>query len=184
MALLRELIDSSTQLKRLEAHPWALASVPWSIWIGLVAIAVGGSCLYGASLAYAMREGQLSRGALWLALSAGCAWAIFIPTLSLVTGRRLLSCAHAGLITMAYGELVLVSAALINLLLGSRLLPLNAAFFNICAILCSNIVMAIALTKQMSLLGIAPPRVIICWICVLNGSGALFFWCYYRLLQL
>src|SRR4051794_29500436 len=59
----------------------------WPIRALLAAIAIGGSCLYGASLSWTLPHWQVGDGAVWLALSAGLAWIVFIPVLALIAER-------------------------------------------------------------------------------------------------
>lgn len=166
-------------LKRLD--PLAPASVPWRTWALLVLIAVGGSCTFGASLALQFPGWRPGAGAAWLALSAGLAWCLFGPALMLLTRRSPWTLAHASLVTMAYGEGVLQLAALGNVLGVARVMGGPTAF-NSGMVLVSNCVMAYAVTAQLRSIGVDPWRSVAAWMLVLNGSGALFFVLFYRLL--
>jgi hypothetical protein len=160
--------------------------IPYGLWICLAGIAVGGSLLYGASLSLALPEWQPGSSALWLAFSAGLSWCLFGPALVLVTRRRVLTCAHACLVTMAYGEAVLAAGACLNLLF--HLAPSLARSIapgptNLALVGVSNGVMAALLTGQMRALGVLAWKTLLCWLAVLDGCGALFFSLFQRLLQ-
>lgn len=179
VGLLEALCRPAATLRQLD--PLTPASVPWRTWALLVLIAVGGSCTFGASLALQFPGWRPSAGAAWLALSAGLAWCLFGPALILLTRRSPWSLAHACLLTMAYGEGVLQLAALGNVLGLARVLG-GAAAFNSGMVFLSNCVMAFAVTMQLRSIGVAPWRTLLAWMLVLNGSGALFFALFYRLL--
>lgn len=57
--------------------------LPFRRWAGLVFIAIVGSAFYGATLALVLRGWTLQGSALWLTLSAGFAWCVFIPNIEL-----------------------------------------------------------------------------------------------------
>ena len=150
------------------------------MWAVLVAIAVGGSCLYGASLSLALPGWQSGAAALWLAVSAGASWCAFIPALSWATRQPLLGCLDRCLFTMACGEVVLTSGALVNLLLWHSAVTQNAAAINAGIVGISNVVMAAALAEQMRRAGVPVRTTLALWMLVLNGCGAAFFWLLYR----
>lgn len=151
--------------------------VPIVCWSTLSAIAVGGSCLYGSSLALVMKGWHCWSSALLLTLSAGLAWCIFGPILVMVTKKNAFTCAHASLVTMAYGEMVLAMGALLNILgvSESRFLFPDPASFNIAWVSLSNVTMATALSVQLAGVRVAPWKTLLTWILALNGSGFLFF---------
>lgn len=157
----------------------AVSRPPWITWFWLVGIAVGGSCIYGASLSMALRGWQAMHSAIWLALCAGLGWCVFFPVLLLVTGRGMIACGHACLVTMAYGEAVLLVGALVNLAIT---MPHPAAL-NFAIVALSNVVMATALTLQLRALGVRAWPVLAAWLVILDGSGALFFWSTWRWLK-
>ena len=164
------------------AGPGAL-SVPVRRWSALALVAIAGSCLYGASLSLVVRDWQTGAAALWLAASAGAAWGVFIPVLWLATRQPLLECIDRCLVTMACGEVVLASGALVNLLLWlamplAHAVPLNAAIVAI-----SNVAMFIILAAQMRGGGVPVLKSLALWMLALNGSGAVFFWSLYRVLH-
>ncbi len=174
-----------TQMRRFATEPPTLSTLPVSTWAGLVGIAVGGSAVYGASLSRRFPRWRPTSGALWLALSAGFGWCVFGPTLLLVTRRNALTCAHACLVTMAYGEAVLVSGALANLLHtcsppGNQIDPLR---FNLATVGLSNVVMATVLVLQLRELGVPARTTLLLWMVALNGSGALLFRLFQQVLQ-
>ncbi len=158
-----------------------LSRLPWMAWVWLVLIAVGGSCLYGASLAAVFPGWRPGRGAAWLALSAGIAWCCFGPVLIGLSRRRPWSLAHACLVTMAYGEAVLQLAALGNLLLVTRM-PGLAVPYNGAAVGAANLVMAGMLALQLRSLEVPAVVTLSAWMVVLNGGGALLFALFYHLL--
>lgn len=174
-----------TQMRRFVAAPPTLSTLPVSTWAGLVSIAVGGSAIYGASLSLRFPRWRPTSGALWLALSAGLGWCVFGPALVLATRRNAFTCAHACLVTMAYGEAVLVSGAAANLLqthtaLRDQVDPLR---FNQATVGLSNVVMATVLALQLRELGVPVAKTLLLWMAALNGSGALFFWLFHRILH-
>lgn len=169
---------ASLRHPRLTLKAFAIApSWPVTAWSALTAIAVIGSCIYGASLALVLPWDP--RGsALWLAISSGLGWCILGPVLILVMGQSPKALAHACLVTMAYGEGVLFIGALLNLFVRVT----HPGLVNAVVIAISNVVMASALTSQLRVLGIPPWKTLACWMLALNGSGALFFFLFRRLL--
>ena len=130
-------------------------------WGWFAAIAVAGTALYGSSLP--------APSALRLLGATTLSWCLFGPALVGMTRRRISTCAHACLVTMAYGIGVLAVGAGLNHLLRPG--PLfNAAWVGL-----SNIVMATALVRQMSTIGVRGWRTLAAWILVLDGSGLLFY---------
>ena len=152
----------------------------WKWWLALAAIAVIGSCLYGASLSLVLPDWKTGAAALWLAVSAGAAWCVFIPVLWRATRQPLLECFDRCLVTMACGEVVLASGALANLLLWRAALFANAAPINAVIVGLSNIAMCSILAAQMRSVGVPVWKTLAVWMLALNGSGALFFWLLYR----
>lgn len=157
---------------------WAVKPQPPSlVWAGLVAIAVGGSFLYGASLSFVFPQWHPVAGAVWLALSAGLGWCVLGPALILFCRRNPFTLAHACMVAMAYGEGVLVIGAAFNLLLarfpsGSPLSPLS---FNIGLNVVGNLTMATILALQLRAVQVPIWKTLLLWMLFLNGSGALFF---------
>lgn len=152
------------------SHPF------WKTWAALIVIAVTGSCVFGGSLALFFPEWDMHRGALWITLSAGLAWCLFIPLLSIFTRQKLSVVLHASLVTMAYGEAVLIAAAFLNVISYGLKIPLPAANFNLAAVGVSNLVMLVGLALPLSVLGVRIATTALAWVVLLNGSGALFFW--------
>ena len=155
----------------------------WKCWLLLIAVAIGGSCLYGASLSLVLPDWRTGAAALWLAVSAGAAWCVFIPTLWRTTRQPLAECFDRCLVTMACGEVVLASGALVNLLLWRAALLENAAPINAVIVAISNIAMAVILAAQMRSGGVPVWKTLTIWMLALNGCGALFFRLLYRLLH-
>ncbi len=174
-----------TQMRRFAAAPPTLSTLPVPTWAGLVGIAVGGSAVYGASLSRRFPRWRPTSGALWPALSAGLGWCVFGPTLLLITRRNALTCAHACLVTMAYGEAVLVSGALANLLQAHapRRNQIDPLRFNLATVGLSNVVMATVLALQLRELGVPARTTLLLWMIALNGSGAFFFQLFQQVLQ-
>src|SRR6185437_16496312 len=77
----------------------------------LIAIAFGGSAVYGASLAHALGNTATMRGAIWLIASAGLSWCVFGPLLVAMTGRSVWECVDACLVAMVCGIGVLTAGA-------------------------------------------------------------------------
>jgi hypothetical protein len=148
----------------------------------LIAVAVLGSGLYGASLSLVLPSWNAARAAMWLAGSAGLAWAMFIPSLWIVTGLPFRRCWEASLVTMGCGEVVLASGALTNALLWLHHATVHAAAVNAWIVAISNVVMAISLVVQLRPHGIQMRTTLTAWIVVLNGSGAVIFAVLFRLL--
>ena len=157
--------------------------LPVGQWSLLTAVAVGGSCLFGASLSLVLPGWSIASGAAWLAISAGLAWCVFIPSLSAVTRIPFTACCHACLISMGGGEVVLASGALVNAVLWLRHATELAVVINAATVLLSNIAMAVLLAMQLHGRGVSIGRTLAAWMLILNGSGALFFAALYPLLR-
>lgn len=173
------------QLRAFDAASPSLTELPYGTWAWLTLIAVAGSLLYGASLSLVLPQWRTTGGALWMTLSAGLSWCVFGPALVLLTRRKLFTLAHACLVTMAYGEGVLVSAAGINALLafsGHQGLP-DASLFNLIAVAAANGTMAVALALQLQAVGVPMGKTLLAWMVLQNGSGAAFFWLFRHLLE-
>ena len=172
------------QLAAFDATTPTLSRLPYLTWGFLTAIAVIGSCIYGASLSLVFPQWRPTAGALWLALSAGLGWCVFGPALVVATRRNAFTLAHACLVTMAYGEAVLVLGAALNLLL--RVTSLMALVppgpFNLAWVAFSNVVMATVLTLQLHVIHVPRWKTLLTWMVALNGSGAVFFWWLARVL--
>ena len=183
-SLLHCLRHPRQQLRAFDATNPTLFNLPCLTWVLLTGIAVIGSCIYGASLSLVFPQWRPTAGALWLALSAGLGWCVFGPMLVVATRRNAFTLAHACLVTMAYGEAVLVVGATLNLLM--RVTNLMAVVppgpFNLAWVALSNVVMATVLTLQLHAIQVRPWKTLITWMIGLNGSGALFFWWFQRLL--
>lgn len=173
------------QLAAFDAARPTLANLPYLLWALLTGIAFIGSFIYGASLSLVLPQWRPTTGALWLALSAGLGWCLFGPVLVAVARRSAFTCAHACLITMAYGEMVLVAGAILNLLLylANFTVVISPGVFNLAWVALSNVVMATMLTVQLNAIGVPYWKTLATWMLVLNGTGALFFWVFQRLLQ-
>jgi hypothetical protein len=184
-SILHNLRHPSQQLQAFDAMQAQHPSIPYRLWSVFIAIAVGGSLVYGASLNLLFRSIRPGRSALWFALSAGGGWCFFGPFLVLLSRRRARTCAHACLTTMTYGEAVLVNGAGINLLFSFKggFKKAFLARWNFALVGLSNLVMVTVLTSQMRTLGVPAWKTLFSWFAVLNGSGALLFVLFRRLLQ-
>ena len=161
------------EVGEMEAAP--RRAVPVARWSLLLAIAIAGSLLYGASLSLVLPGSKLGIAALWLMLSAGFAWCVFIPTLWLATRLPLWRCLDACLVTMAAGEVILASGALVNVLLWWQQLTASGALINGLAVAISNVAMAAVLALELRRNGTSVARTLALWMLALNGSGAVFF---------
>jgi hypothetical protein len=133
-----------------------------STWAWLAAIAVAGTILYGASLSTDL--------ALPLLGATGLSWCLFGPALVWITRRRMTTCAHACLVTMAYGIGVLAVGAGINALFRPG--PL----FNAAWVALSNAIMAAALVRQLAVIGVRWWKTLAAWVFFLDGAGLALFW--------
>lgn len=151
-----------------------------SRWAGLVIVALVGSAQYGASLALVLPGWGWSGAAIWLTLSAGLAWCLFIPALVLATRLSLVECIEASLRTMAAGEVILASGTAANLLLWRAGTLCNAEAINLLIVAISNVTMAAALATQLRR-RVPVSRTVAVWMLALNGSGAVFFAAFHRI---
>ena len=147
----------------------------------LTLIAVGGSLIYGAALASSFPGWPVSKGAFWITLSSGCGWLVFGPLLWLVTRRPPLMLAEACLVTMAWGELILVPGAGFDWLL-LRGTHLDSAWVNASIVGISNVVMACSIVVQLRKVRVPKGKTVAMWILGLDGSGAIFFYIFYRVI--
>ncbi|HUG14344.1 MAG TPA: hypothetical protein VMM78_04925 [Thermomicrobiales bacterium] len=165
------------QLALLDSPDALLSSIPYRAWALLTGVAVGGSLVYGSSLALVLPSWRPAKAGLWLTLSAGAGWFVLGPALILVTGRRPAALAHACLVTMLLGEAVLVSGAAMNV--AARLTGVSQRVdmgrVNLAVVAASNIVMASALTVQLDTLGVPRWKTLLAWMLALNGTGAIVF---------
>ena len=184
-SLCHSLRHPCRQLQAFDEMQSGRVSIPYRLWACLAALAVGGSLVYGASLSLLFRRWQPGRSALWLVLSAGGGWCFFGPLLVLLSRRRVQTCAQACLTTMAYGEAVLISGAALNgwLRLKGSFKEAVLARWNVALVGLSNLVMATALTRQLHALDVPAWKTLLAWMIVLNGSSALLFGRFRRLLQ-
>ena len=160
--LWRTLRQPRMQLYAFEARESLRREIALGTWGWLAAIAVAGTLLYGATLPRV--------SALQLLAATGLSWCLFGPALVLVTRLRISTCAHACLVTMAYGIGVLAVGAGINNLLRPG--PLfNAAWVGL-----SNAIMAATLVRQLSTVGVRWWRTLATWLVALDGSGLALFW--------
>src|SRR5690242_8387426 len=100
--LFQSLHRPVSQLRAFDASKVRFRAVIGT-WSALAAIAVAGSLIYGGSIGLVVTGWRPGPGGVWMALSAGLAWCIFGPALIVITRLRMLTCAHACLVTMALG---------------------------------------------------------------------------------
>lgn len=157
-------------------------ALPLRRWSVLVGVAIAGSLLFGASLSWVLPGWGTGDAALWLSLSAGLAWCVFIPALHKFTALRWRECFDACLVTMAFGEVVLATGAAVNALLYLHAITSNAVLINCLIVALSNVVMATVLARLLRTRGVVVGRTLALWILTLNGSGAMFFCVLHRAL--
>lgn len=157
--------------------------LPLRFWALLLAVAVGGSCVYGGSLSLVLPTWNAGPAAAWLAVSAGLAWCVFIPSLCALLRLPLGVCFHVCLVAMGGGEVVLTSGALVNVLLRMQHVTEYAVAINVGIVAVSNVVMAALLAVELHRRGVPMRRTFAAWMLILNGGGALFFAALYRLLH-
>jgi len=151
-------------------------AIPLALWSRCVGIAVLGSILFGLSLIKVHPELDPLGSSLWFTLSAGVAWILFGPILWLATGLPWKVLAQACLVTMVYGEMVLITGACFQSVAGVAWISAAGVLVTAGWILLSNLVMAAALAAQLSAVGISFKRSLLLWIFGLNGLGAAFFY--------
>lgn len=169
------------QIQALNRQGLTLTQLPYTPWMWLSLIAVAGTGIYGASLRLAVREWSAWQVALCLILATGLSWCVFGPLLVVLTRRNAFVCAHACLVTMAYGEGVLLITASLNALcyiLGHPICS-DPKAFNVACVAASNIIMAVALTRQLSSLGVPHWKTLLLWAVALDGCGIAFFFLLY-----
>lgn len=171
LLLPRGAILALSQELRLGLRP------PVVLWIELAAIAVAGSLAYGASLALA---GAVDSGILPVAArftaAAALAWLVFLPVLALALRQPVAVALQACLVSMAYGEGVLLAGAAANVLAAAAGGGSAGLFgMNILVVLAANAAMAAGLVSQLSALRFPPAACLALWIVVLNGAGAVLF---------
>jgi len=159
------------------------ATPPLKLWAALVAFAVAGSCLFGASLSLVLPAWDMVRTAGWFAISAGLAWCVFIPSLHFWFGVPWVRAVQVALVTMAGGEVILCSGALGNVLLAATHATAHAGAINAVTVAISNVAMCLLLACQLRRDGVRVRQTVAAWMLILNGSGVLFFALLFRLLH-
>ncbi len=130
-------------------------------------IAVGGTLVYGASLAPLV---DLSRFALSLTVITGISWIVFGLSMASLSGLSLWRTADHCLGAMVIGELVLLTAAGINGLLGEWLAQhILVSLVNLGFVLTANVVMGWYLAESFFRDGLSRRRTWLCWLLILNG---------------
>ncbi len=160
------------------------AHLPIGAWTVFAAIAVAGSFAYGVSVARVVPGWDMWRGGLWVVISTAPAWPILGVGLIRLTKTPLWFCFHACLVTMTYGIVILLTGAGLNWMLGmsgvfERVDPVR---YNYAVVGVSNVVMALVLAEQMAIAGVRWWRTISIWMVCLNGTGAILFWLFHRLI--
>lgn len=159
-------------------------AVAWHLWGQCAAIAVLGSLFFGLSLVRILPELDATGSSLWFMASAGVAWIFFGPLLRIVTGLPWKILAQACLVTMVFGELILVAGAVFHFVFGAMLKGTAVAMGSALAwVALSNGVMATMLALQLKGVGVVVWQSVVLWIFGLNGLGALFFFLFRDLLR-
>ena len=112
-----------------------------------------------------------------LTVPTASSWCVFGPILIWLTRLNPFTCAYACLITMAYGEIILLAGSVINLVVGAHKPDMttstNLFNFNEILIIISDAVMALLLAGQLRALGVPIWKTLSAWVVVLNGSFVL-----------
>jgi hypothetical protein len=142
----------------------------------LAALAFIGTALYAASFILHPEAGRLVPIATAIGLSAGLSWMVLGKVILYIAGRsgpKIMMWFDTCLLTMAAGELVLLTAALANLIahFTGHLIP---AWAHLGLLLLSDLVMASVFIIRAALLGTSPQLATALWIAVLNGAFAVF----------
>lgn len=175
--LLTRLRHPIQGIKEFDKEVESVGQVPLWTWLSLVLIAVLGTCIYGASVNLAFPGWLSGSGAFFLTLSTGLSWCLFGPVLILATKLRKFTCAHACLITMAYGEAILFIGACLNYVMVLSSVPKSTQEVVNCSIVVvSNLVMCEMLAIQLEALGVRKLKTLLIWTVVLLGSFAILFW--------
>jgi hypothetical protein len=134
------------------------ADIPWAAWLGFVLLAFAGTALFGAGQGSWTEAGRLVFG-------AGGAWMVLIPALWIATRLAFPVLLQACLVTMAYGELVLLTGVVMPRFPGG---PETW-------VLISNLIMAAALTVLLGKLGVPRTKTLALWMVFLNGTGTVLY---------
>ena len=174
-------------MKALYSMPLSVSLVPVTPWVTMTGISIGGSLVFGWSVGQVLHAQLKANVALWFALSAGVSWCIFGPILILVTKRSPLLLAHACLVSMCYGEGILIIGALLNILIYTTdlasMLPSRAVFgLDGVVVALSNVIMAISLAVQLKNADVSVWQTLLLWNVALNGLGIVLFTTLGRLL--
>lgn len=181
LGLVQALLHPIESIKTFDKTISTFEQLPSSTWFWLLGIAFGGSLIYGSSLSLMFPGWNITTGAIWITASAGLAWCFFGPGLIYTTRKHPFTLGHACLVTMAYGELILLVGAVSNLLMASSIAQ-PTALWNFGIVGLSNIVMVTMLALQLGAVGVPWWKSVLSWLLVLNGSGALFFYIFKSLL--
>jgi hypothetical protein len=141
----------------------------------LAALAFIGTALYAASFILHPAAAKLVPIATGIGLSAGLAWMILGKVLLYTTGRngpRIMMWFDTCLLTMAAGEVLLLTAAALNLVAHFAHLPI-APSLHLALLLTADAVMGAVFIYRSKRLGISPALAAVLWIAVLNGSLAI-----------
>ncbi|WP_110514344.1 hypothetical protein [Herpetosiphon llansteffanensis] len=161
-----------------DQHDQPAQQWPYRAWLQHAGLAVGGSLIYGGSLQQAVPQWSRRGAAGWLTISAGAGWLALGPALVLASRGRINSCIQACLVSMSYGETILLIGALLNYVLKTQA---YAQQRNLLLVLIANITMASTLAEQLSVIKLARWQTWLLWMLLLNGTGAV---CFYRLRHL
>ena len=151
-----------------------LHPLPVRLRAGLAGLAFIGTALYAGSFIFHPEAGRLVRIATGIALSAGMAWMILGKAILFMAGRsgqRIMMWFDTCLLTIASGEVLLLTAAALNLAAYFAQVRLSPAL-HLGLLLASDAVMAAMFIWRSTRLGISPGVATLLWIVALNGSFA------------
>ncbi|WP_232698330.1 hypothetical protein [Brevibacillus daliensis] len=155
------------------------SSIPYALWLGYLLLASIGSALYGASLTLHFDYWSSDLGAYWVLLSAGCSWLILFGVTYMIGYKKisLRWLIHLSLQTMVYGVIVLLGAALVNVIAEGMDFSSHLMLTpNILLVLFSNILMGNHFVSELRTQEIFAPLAAILWIILLNGTALFFFY--------
>ncbi len=171
------------QVRSLAFEAESEGAWPYFVWSMLCVLALIGTAFYALSLSWAFPVGSVLQWVMVLTLSTGISWCVLLPLLVLITQKRWGVCVHVCLVTMAFGEAVLISGGLLNLGACLGVYPaLYSLPLNLGVLLASNIMMATVFFIQFRALGASVGEALALWMLGLNVPGALLFLFFHELI--
>lgn len=110
-----------------------------------------------------------------MTLSAGLSWCLLGAALAVVTSKRLETLAHAALVSMAAGEVVLLLMASANVVFYSDAHRNLAWSANLVGLVVTNLLMAGVLAWQLGEVEVPVWKTLATWLLVLDGGGLFLF---------